>query len=350
MGEKPKNFAEPTISVLPEEDDALLSSMPPSGKRTVRRIDSDVRMKALKAPSVPEIDPSTITDGIRQKLAQLFHNVRSPLCAAMANLSYLGTCIDEQSLLRSCMETVESMDDEICSYIDHVRAGGSPDQQLRHVTQELENGLFVLEPQFRELSRHIPDDPEAVQSVKECLSVVSMIRTILSDTLFLCQQGEIPLAREPQDVGYFVERVVRRTHLPVLLRSLPRDPAFASFDANFMHQVLENLFSNAFKYGTLAKLTVVSHAGLVHLVVEDEGPGLPDDCDDLFSMYQRGKDTKGTHGYGIGLAFCKNVVEQHGGQILAENVVDPVTLEVKGARFTVQLPQLEEIPEGVLDF
>jgi signal transduction histidine kinase len=71
--------------------------------------------------------------------------------------------------------------------------------------------------------------------------------------------------------------------------------------------------------------------------VRDDGPGLsPEDEAHLFERFYRGaaaRDYK-VPGTGVGLAFCKVVVESLGGRISVENV--PAT-EGSGAAFTVWL-------------
>ena len=79
------------------------------------------------------------------------------------------------------------------------------------------------------------------------------------------------------------------------------------------------------------------------VVVEDTGPGIPDDSlTRIFRRFysQRPEGQFGDHS-GLGLAISKQIVEAHGGVIWAENIRPTdadVTSEPLGARFVVGLP------------
>ena len=73
----------------------------------------------------------------------------------------------------------------------------------------------------------------------------------------------------------------------------------------------------------------------MQVVVEDEGQGIPEEkLEDIFDRFytERPKaEAFGKHS-GLGLSICKQIVEAHGGAIIAEN-----RREARGARFIVQL-------------
>jgi signal transduction histidine kinase len=72
--------------------------------------------------------------------------------------------------------------------------------------------------------------------------------------------------------------------------------------------------------------------------IEDEGPGIaPEDLPHLFEMFFKKKDGQDYRiGRGLGLHFCRLVVEAHGGQIGAGNRPGG------GAKFAVVLPVRQE--------
>ncbi len=79
------------------------------------------------------------------------------------------------------------------------------------------------------------------------------------------------------------------------------------------------------------------HPDEVRLVVEDLGPGIPEDrSETLFERFVQGsrRDTQGPEGSGLGLAIVKTLITLHGGSVSAHNTED-------GARFTVTLPRLQ---------
>jgi PAS domain S-box-containing protein len=84
-------------------------------------------------------------------------------------------------------------------------------------------------------------------------------------------------------------------------------------------QVLQNLASNAIKYGgekPLVEVESTREPDCWRFTVADRGIGLSD-CEgrDLFELFERGGDRSSAAGAGIGLAVCKRIVERHRGRI-----------------------------------
>jgi two-component system sensor histidine kinase ChvG len=105
-------------------------------------------------------------------------------------------------------------------------------------------------------------------------------------------------------------------------------------------QVMRNLIDNAISFSPPEGTVQVSarrEPGRVVITVEDEGPGIsPDNFERIFDRFHTDRpDSFGEHS-GLGLAISKQIVEAHGGAILAENRDAYGT--VLGARFTVELP------------
>lgn len=111
-------------------------------------------------------------------------------------------------------------------------------------------------------------------------------------------------------------------------------------------QVFVNLITNAISFcetGDAIRVWTRTRENRVLIVVEDTGPGIPDDA--LAKVFQRfySERPEGQFGNnsGLGLAISKQIVEAHGGVIWAENIrptdADP-TSEPLGARFVVGLP------------
>ncbi|MXU63946.1 stimulus-sensing domain-containing protein [Oceanomicrobium pacificus] len=132
-----------------------------------------------------------------------------------------------------------------------------------------------------------------------------------------------------------------------LQADLPDTPLMISGLEGRLAQVFVNLITNAISFTTEGGVVTVSARrgtnGLVRVMVEDTGPGIPEDnLKDVFSRFysERPDQEFGNHS-GLGLAISKQIVEAHGGQIWAQNVrdadADPDS-PPQGARFVVELP------------
>jgi signal transduction histidine kinase len=110
------------------------------------------------------------------------------------------------------------------------------------------------------------------------------------------------------------------------------------FDHGLVLRVIQNLVSNALKFtrpnGHVQIDLTPGAQGFVRFAILDDGPGIaPEHHASIFEKF--GQATKGPArvGTGLGLTFCKLVVEAHGGHIGVESEVG------KGSRFWFELPE-----------
>ncbi|MDB5646398.1 MAG: histidine kinase [Methylobacterium sp.] len=112
-------------------------------------------------------------------------------------------------------------------------------------------------------------------------------------------------------------------------------------------QVVNNLLDNARSFSPPdAKVRVALRRvrGDVELIVEDEGPGIPEHA--LERIFERFYTDRPEQGFGqnsgLGLSISRQIVQAHRGTIRAENRPGPADEEgeptVRGARFIVRLP------------
>jgi two-component system OmpR family sensor kinase len=89
-------------------------------------------------------------------------------------------------------------------------------------------------------------------------------------------------------------------------------------DVHLFETVLKNLLYNARRYASSRiKVTFSSRAGLNELLVEDDGPGIPEqERGRVFQSFVQLDPAAGKKvGYGLGLAIVKRAIEWHGGQV-----------------------------------
>ena len=109
-------------------------------------------------------------------------------------------------------------------------------------------------------------------------------------------------------------------------------------DRDRILQVLLNLLSNALKFcpeGGWIAVDATPWNGSVELAVSDDGCGVsPADRETIFDKFRQvSRPIAGrTHGTGLGLTICREIVHRHGGTI---RVGDS---ERGGARFAFTLP------------
>lgn len=112
----------------------------------------------------------------------------------------------------------------------------------------------------------------------------------------------------------------------------------ASFDANRIAQVIDNLIGNAIKFsppGSEIHVGLRPKGGMLQVSIRDQGPGIsPEDQAKLFGEFQRlsAQPTGGEKSTGLGLAIVKKIVEAHCGILEVESRVGA------GATFSFQIP------------
>lgn len=134
-----------------------------------------------------------------------------------------------------------------------------------------------------------------------------------------------------------LEPLLERSHLMMDV-DMSETPLVAKADPLRFQQVIRNLVANAIKFSppgsTITLQGFMDPQGQVHLVVQDEGPGIPNsELESIFEAFVQSSKTKdGSGGTGLGLAICRKIVEAMGGQIYARNV------PASGAAFHIILP------------
>ena len=105
-----------------------------------------------------------------------------------------------------------------------------------------------------------------------------------------------------------------------------------------LRRALRNLLENAAAYGALATARIDRDGSGVRVVIEDEGPGIPeDDLERVFEPFVRleASRSRDTGGSGLGLAIARSIVRGHGGDVHLENRAEG------GLRATAALPVAE---------
>ena len=148
--------------------------------------------------------------------------------------------------------------------------------------------------------------------------------------------GQLALETEPIDLatladGVCVELSPLAQDLEVTLTAnIHEETPALDIDGDKVERVLQNLVDNALKFCPAnGHVTIHAHTPeqqadgrrLVRIDVSDTGPGIPDEYKTrLFDRFAQMKGRRGSRrGSGLGLTFCKLVVEAHGGNIWIED-------------------------------
>lgn len=87
-------------------------------------------------------------------------------------------------------------------------------------------------------------------------------------------------------------------------------------------RAVRNLMENAVRYGHRARVALVRQSGALHIRIDDDGPGIPEDrLDEVVKPFVRLEESRSadTGGIGLGLAIARNVAHAHGGDLVLAN-------------------------------
>jgi signal transduction histidine kinase len=178
---------------------------------------------------------------------------------------------------------------------------------------------------------------ELLHDLKTIHTQAHRLNAFLNDMLILAKidGGKLNLYRSLVDVSQLVLTVEENYRLVAGSREikfvlqLPPRPRPLFLDANLFQRVLENLVSNALKFSPRHGTITISvdyspqnssQRPQLCLRIQDEGPGVPEayrtKIFDKFSIVDLNQ--KDITQVGLGLAFCRLVVEAHGGRIFVE--------------------------------
>lgn len=220
---------------------------------------------------------------------------------------------------------------------------------------------------------------EDLRSIELIASAGRQLNSMINDLLIQAkmQSGKMVLNRSSVELNDLVaetlsefKSVVQSKNIQ-LKSQLPETSLRVSVDANLIRRLIDNLLSNAYKFSpkdstitiqvdylgrrleearreeylsgststnisvknsSLASSDVLPAPEQATIRITDQGFGISQELKQrIFDKYEVGKLMQGVSQLGLGLAFCKMVVEAHGGKIFVEDN------QPRGSIFTVVL-------------
>ncbi len=229
----------------------------------------------------------------------------------------------------------------------------SNEQFAADVSHEIKNPLASLRSAVGTLNVARTDEQRArlveviehdVQRLDRLVSDISNASRLDSE-LVKEEEEEFDLVRTLDNISHYHSEEAAKKGVEFITDLPDRSISIAGLEGR-LAQVFVNLIGNAISFcdeGDAVRLWTRQRENRVLIVVEDTGPGIPEEAlTKVFNRFysERPVQQFGNHS-GLGLAISKQIVEAHGGVIWAENIRPTeadVTSEPLGARFVVGLP------------
>ena len=254
----------------------------------------------------------------------------------------------DYSRTKRALEDVCAREREARAHAD--AANSSKDQFLATLAHELRQPLSAIVPALEVRKRSLSAErrQRAAEIIDEQVRHLTKLVEDLSDASKI-SRGTMSLRRERVDLCAVVQReldtdaprfAARGQQLSV---DLPDEPLWILADPMRLKQVFSNLLLNAGSYTPCdGHIRVVLHAdgesAIFHLA--DDGEGIPAEAlERIFQPFERGQPDGSSPSIGIGLALVRQLVELHGGTVIASSDGPG-----RGSEFVVRLPLLIPAP------
>lgn len=226
------------------------------------------------------------------------------------------------------------------------------DSILHMIVHDMKNPLQIILGSMQLLKEEMaePSGSEARSYVDETLVHAERLARMVNSLLDVSrlEAGQMPLNLSPCDMRIAARRAVASQQRMVEGKSIqvfiPAEPVSATCDPELLDRVLANLISNAIYHTPdRSRIEVRVQPGdtFVRIEVADDGPGIPAEFRSrLFKKFASlRRSATNTHwSTGLGLTFCKLVIEAHGGRI------DVTSEPGHGSVFWFELPRQPGLP------
>jgi len=196
------------------------------------------------------------------------------------------------------------------------------------LAHDIRNPLAIIKNGISLLKYEITDQ-KSQERFDMMEKAISAITHQISDVMDFVRSK--PLVISENTVTSIINKSIKSLAIPdeVKINIEPSDMKIKC-DSKQLEIVFNNLITNAMEamnYQGTVTIKIKEVRGLVHIDVQDLGPGVPlDIMDKIFDPLFTTKQT----GTGLGLVSCRSIIEQHGGKITVSN--NPTT-------FTIIIPK-----------
>jgi len=165
----------------------------------------------------------------------------------------------------------------------------------------------------------LPESPDNAEGVASITRNVDVADRLTASFLEFVRASSVPL-NEVVDLAELMRQVLAGFERAEdeLMVHLPTELMLHGGNLLLIERLMFNLVDNAFKHGgSPVRIDLIGQDGWATLAVSDAGPGLPKNGEKhLIEAFARGDASRGSPGFGLGLAIVQQVVVRLEGELL----------------------------------
>lgn len=226
------------------------------------------------------------------------------------------------------------------------------ESMVHMIVHDLRNPLSGLILGLQILHRGKYPTETLPQRLERLMYASQQLQNLVDDLLVMAKQEQGKIRLDYHDVDFITlltavvkdyEAIAAQKDI-ILETDIQTVNVTVSLDTPIFHRILGNLLSNAIKFSPEhSKVTISLHCSsptTINIAIADQGPGVDDALKaKVFEPYEIGTIMPNVSQIGLGLAFCKMMVEAHHGAI---TITDNTP---KGAIFSLSIPRQPPCPE-----